>query len=510
MMLLCSTFIFAQPEGGGENRNHYLYPGNGGIRLNINLPFVPYSNGGQSLGSIGYKWNELWTSGVAYLGNTVMNTGATAVTSFAGTVSSSGTTVTFSSAADAILAGYSATNPVLGTTIIAGAQTRYIQSWTNATTAVVGTAPSPVWSTTAITSTQFPINVMKTSAGANCLTTYANGDIQIGNGAVGDYDRTIYFGTDTNPMQSFFRWDDGDSQFQIGTIGAVQWRFDNSTLKGPANGPGLASEVGSVTNPTLIPIIAQKNYGVGGDGTSVNLIANGLNILEANVTGVDITGNLAVSGEFTVGSDSTGHDMFVGNATYSYMDAGAGWTTSSDIALKENIASLSTIIDKSVIAQKILTTPLYRYNFKKESLGWEDASGMPDQILVEDSVQYQKQILTTIKDTTESELYGFVVTSRVDTTLETAYRDTTYYIPNPEKVRQINTNEKALVASAKNHFGFIAQEFGAVWENNAENKTINWQKVSVIQWYALQELVKEVVNLKAKYNDLDARLKKLE
>jgi hypothetical protein len=106
--------------------------------------------------------------------------GSPAVTSFAGTVSSSGTTVTFSSAADAILAGYDATTPIVGTTIVAAGLTRYITSWTNSTTAVVDTAPSPVWSTTAITSTQFPIALQKNSAGTVTGATLANGNVGIG------------------------------------------------------------------------------------------------------------------------------------------------------------------------------------------------------------------------------------------------------------------------------------------------------------------------------------------
>jgi hypothetical protein len=110
----------------------------------------------------------------------IMNTGPAAVTSFAGTVSSSGTSITFSAAADAILAGYSATNPVIGTTIIAATQTRYIASWTNATTAVVGTAPSPAWSGDTITSVQLPISVAKKSDGTAGVVVNAAGNVGIG------------------------------------------------------------------------------------------------------------------------------------------------------------------------------------------------------------------------------------------------------------------------------------------------------------------------------------------
>ena len=91
--------------------------------------------------------------------------GPAIITSFAGTVTATAsTTVTFSSAADAILAGYHATNPVLGATLISNALTRYIVSWTNATTCVVDS--SVTWAGTAITSVQLPIVTFVDSAGA--------------------------------------------------------------------------------------------------------------------------------------------------------------------------------------------------------------------------------------------------------------------------------------------------------------------------------------------------------
>ena len=92
--------------------------------------------------------------------------GPAAITTFAGTVSTAGasTTITFSSAADAILAGYSATNPILGATLISNALTRYIMSWTNATTCVVNS--DVTWAGTAITSVQLPIEVFVDSSGA--------------------------------------------------------------------------------------------------------------------------------------------------------------------------------------------------------------------------------------------------------------------------------------------------------------------------------------------------------
>jgi hypothetical protein len=119
---------------------------------------------------------------------TTITNGAAAVTSFAGTVSSTGTVVTFSSAADAVLAGYNTTvlNQVLGTCLIAtnpaeAAQIRYIISWTNNLTCVVDRALSPTWSSAVINSTQFPTFINKTNTGVLVWFTSASGQMYLAN-----------------------------------------------------------------------------------------------------------------------------------------------------------------------------------------------------------------------------------------------------------------------------------------------------------------------------------------
>jgi hypothetical protein len=118
------------------------------------------------------------------LGSSITNLqkGPAAITTFAGTVSTSGssTTVTFTSAADAILAGYNASNPILGTTLIAGGNTRYIVSWTNSTTCVVDAAVTLAGST-AITSVQLPIATFVNSAGVTQGWMNAAGNVYISN-----------------------------------------------------------------------------------------------------------------------------------------------------------------------------------------------------------------------------------------------------------------------------------------------------------------------------------------
>jgi len=80
------------------------------------------------------------------------------------TTSGTSTTVVFSVAADAVLAGYRAVGPILGTTVIANSLTRYITAWTNSTTCTVDSAVD--WDPgVAITSVQLPITTFVDSAG---------------------------------------------------------------------------------------------------------------------------------------------------------------------------------------------------------------------------------------------------------------------------------------------------------------------------------------------------------
>ncbi|MBU2685920.1 MAG: tail fiber protein, partial [Gammaproteobacteria bacterium] len=76
---------------------------------------------------------ELWGSPNVSKGPAIISSG------FAGTISRATTTLTFSAVADAILAGYSATNPILGTTVIhpTGPVTMYITAWIGATSCTV-------------------------------------------------------------------------------------------------------------------------------------------------------------------------------------------------------------------------------------------------------------------------------------------------------------------------------------------------------------------------------------
>ncbi len=118
------------------------------------------------------------TASSAVTGVPVISKGPAIINAPAGTVTATAsTTVVFSVEATAALAGYSATNPVLGATLISNALTRYIISWTNSTTCVVDTGVT--WAGTAITSVQLPLSFETTSAGILKRVTFADGSSRV-------------------------------------------------------------------------------------------------------------------------------------------------------------------------------------------------------------------------------------------------------------------------------------------------------------------------------------------
>jgi len=181
--------------------------------------------------------------------------GPAIITTFAGTVTAAAsTTVAFSSAADAIIAGYSATNPVLGTTLISNALTRYIVSWTNSTTCVVDSAVT--WAGTAITSVQLPISSEVTSAGVLKKATFADGMQYI----VGLEHVVNQMGIGTAP----------DSRYPLSIYGtglSQDWGIQLATIATPSGGAGglnfgshLSTTTGVIAAATATGNIAFWTY----------------------------------------------------------------------------------------------------------------------------------------------------------------------------------------------------------------------------------------------------------
>jgi hypothetical protein len=157
------------------------------LALASGVSYPPAFPGGTT-GQIQYNNNGVfggWSAAQAYTFLGVNNlTGPAAITSFAGTVAGSGTTITFSQAADAILAGYNATSPVLGAILVVSANTMHITAWLSSLTATVDVSGTIAAATP--TSVQLPIATFVNSSGVitgwvdAAGASYFSGNVGIG------------------------------------------------------------------------------------------------------------------------------------------------------------------------------------------------------------------------------------------------------------------------------------------------------------------------------------------
>jgi len=214
---------------------------------------------------------------------------------------------------------------------------------------------------------------------------------------------------------------------------------------------------------------------------------------------IDNQGNVGIgttgpdSGTVQIAAGVGVHELWLGDAsTYSYIDAGdANWTSSSDSSLKENFKEISKIISPLQIASKVLNVPVYRFNWKKEALGWQDISAMPDYV----------NEFSWVVDTVGYDSTGAAI---LDST------QVVYKVVNAEKTEQKKKNIFATKKSKVPKFGFLAQDFGREFDNNPNAKDINWGKVVSVQWYMIQELIKQVTKNKQDIANLEARVAALE
>ena len=201
-------------------------------------------------------------------GPAIINTG------FVGTVTAAAsTTVTFSSAADAILAGYHATAPVLGTTLITTAVnqasvTRYIQSWTNSTQCVVDVACTLAASST-LASVQGPIAVFVDNAGI--VAGYINAARKM----------VVLSAIGSNSSSG-------------------SWCFNGVDFYNGNSGVQLWGGTPTATAPNIQPTNGDTNTGIGWGGADIlSLIAGG-----ANGINVLANGNVAFGAVTSVGTNA--------------------------------------------------------------------------------------------------------------------------------------------------------------------------------------------------------------
>ena len=247
--------------------------------------------------------------------------GVAAVTSFAGTAARSGYNLTFSSAADAILAGYHATQPVLGTTVVLSANTMVILSWTNSTVAVVDQTGT-IGSATP-TSVQAPVAFGLTSAGVLTWAMLPSGILHTTayptvNGVV-VFDQDV--SADGNPSFSTINVV-GTNSLNLGTAGSLvgQVTFKNAT-----------SGAITVSPPT------------GALGALAIVLPSASGILPT----VDSEGNLFISS--LLGAELITAPMVTGGWTLGY-DTG-GWAIADGVLSKT--ASTATLTATSVTGMTV-------------------------------------------------------------------------------------------------------------------------------------------------------------
>ncbi|MFH1952593.1 MAG: hypothetical protein ABIL06_13350 [Pseudomonadota bacterium] len=303
----------------------------------------------------------------------LMNKGSAAMTSFAGTISSSGTTVTFSSAADAILAGYSATSPVLGTTLVVAStpsQTRYITAWSDATNCTVSTAPSPAWSGDTITSTQLPIVEWKKSDGTIGGIVNAAGNVGIGTASPGtDVDITksgqVDFTLKSTDNEAYLIMDspvNNTANIYFKSVGVNKWNIGKDGITGDLrigrNGGSYIQVLGAsglvginTTTPagklhTVLTATAPALFG--GDTvqtlTDVTTAAGAATLTDAGATHADFTTACAV-GDIVVLTSATSPDEGVYVITI---------VTENVITLDRNLANTVPTADGYVVEDAIV------------------------------------------------------------------------------------------------------------------------------------------------------------
>jgi hypothetical protein len=255
--------------------------------------------------------------------------GPAAITSFAGTVSTSGssTTVTFTSAADAILAGYNATNPILGFTLIADSNTRYIQSWTNSTTCVVDTAVTLAGST-AITSVQAPIAVYSTSAGVIMGYMDAAGVMRLLGGAAQTGSLTVSNGSTSAGFISF-KEDSDNGTNTVQFIGPASTADVVVTLPASTGTIALTSGVTPKSQvftqcTTIKDPVATSDF-----NTYITPVA-----IHVTATHCLITGATNIVGQFDIADTSGASPAYVDSANMTCTT-----TISNDVALNGTVAA---------------------------------------------------------------------------------------------------------------------------------------------------------------------------
>ena len=216
--------------------------------------------------------------------------GPAVITSFAGTISRSGTTLTFSQASDAVLAGYAATDPVLGTTVVhpTGPVTMEILAWLSNVTATVDLSGTLAAQTP--TSVQEPVAFMANSAGTLAWALLANGTM---------YSDSVLIGATTKPF--------ADQKLQVVGTNAAMSVTANLPISA---GNGLAFSVSATGEGyQRTSFYTSGNIGFGPGNATRDVFIGRTSSNTIGITGAydgTGTGNFYVSGHVGIGTTTFG------------------------------------------------------------------------------------------------------------------------------------------------------------------------------------------------------------
>ncbi len=119
---------------------------------------------------------------------------------------------------------------------------------------------------------------------------------------------------ENNPALPALAFGDGDTGFyesaddtlRLALAGVNNWVFQSLNLISSAgNGPKLAGEAATVTNPTLIPHQGSDSAGIGGDAIAVSLISSGVEVLRARNGGTAATRQVTIGPAGVIGAAAT-------------------------------------------------------------------------------------------------------------------------------------------------------------------------------------------------------------
>ena len=319
--------------------------------------------------------------------------------------------------------------------------------------------------------------------------------------------------------------DGGNYSFRI--LDGGDFQFMNDIILGKSAGAGAESPLRDLTFKNLsngtsdddLAYIFPKTQDAGDEGKIEFGTGNGADAVTRMILGKtgnlrigDATnpsstgsGNLELAGVLQIQSDSTSHDIFVGNTSGSWMDAGdTQFTAVSDTSKKENIDTMFVDFqnDPDEFLDRFYNVRPISYNLKRDSIITIFPQGKFLSII--DSSAIAKRIIKDNKDIFTGKLGAKEENLLLSSFNLDSVKQQILYDLRVEWYEK--ENERAERISKKTKWGFTAQEFNNMF---LDDPGINWldgDKVRVAQWQATRLLINEVNSLKRDLADIKTQI----